>query len=379
MNGNEGLATFSDVAYATTAGIYLVALVISLVYYGMLRSATDARRERARILGESKAKADTASKVSVGAGAGAAGASDTVDTGDTIDDIDEKDAADDGSHDVLGIATGSMSEEDLPKNFQVETLRKKFRRTDQWGGMAQMVVWLGVAVHFLFLVTRGIAAERFPWGNLFEYVTVITGVSMLVACVLLRRPSMRVVWPWLLVPNMMMMFYAGTELYSDVQPLVPSLNSYWYWIHVSTVSIGGSIGLVSGVASLMYLFRRSQPKGKEKGFFGAIATPLPDASKLDALAYRTAIWTLPIFGLGVIFGAIWAHFAWGRIWGWDPKETVSLITWLLYAAYLHARATPGMRGKPAAWINVVAFATMVFNLFFINIVVSGLHSYAGLN
>ena len=378
MNGNEGLATFSDVAYATTAGIYLVALVISLVYYGMLRSATDARRERARILGESKAKADTASKVSVGAGAGAAGASDTVDAGDTID-IDEKDAADDGSHDVSGIATGSMSEEDLPKNFQVETLRKKFRRADQWGGMAQMVVWLGVAVHFLFLVTRGIAAERFPWGNLFEYVAVITGVSMLVACVLLRRPSMRVVWPWLLVPNMMMMFYAGTELYSDVQPLVPSLNSYWYWIHVSTVSIGGSIGLVSGVASLMYLFRRSQPKGKEKGFFGAIATPLPDASKLDALAYRTAIWTLPIFGLGVIFGAIWAHFAWGRFWGWDPKETISLITWLLYAAYLHARATPGMRGKPAAWINVVAFATMVFNLFFINIVVSGLHSYAGLN
>ena len=378
MNGNEGLATFSDVAFATTAGIYLVALVISLVYYGMLRSATDARRERARILGESKAKADTASKVSVGAGAGAAGASDTVDAGDTID-IDEKDAADDGSHDVSGIATGSMSEEDLPKNFQVETLRKKFRRADQWGGMAQMVVWLGVAVHFLFLVTRGIAAERFPWGNLFEYVAVITGVSMLVACVLLRRPSMWVVWPWLLVPNIMMMFYAGTELYSDVQPLVPSLNSYWYWIHVSTVSIGGSIGLVSGVASLMYLFRRSQPKGKEKGFFGAIATPLPDASKLDALAYRTAIWTLPIFGLGVIFGAIWAHFAWGRFWGWDPKETISLITWLLYAAYLHARATPGMRGKPAAWINVVAFATMVFNLFFINIVVSGLHSYAGLN
>ena len=81
----------------------------------------------------------------------------------------------------------------------------------------------------------------------------------------------------------------------------------------------------------------------------------------------------------MIFGAIWAHFAWGRFWGWDPKETISLITWLLYAAYLHARATPGMRGKPAAWINVVAFATMVFNLFFINMVVSGLHSYAGLN
>ncbi|HIW90912.1 MAG TPA: c-type cytochrome biogenesis protein CcsB [Candidatus Corynebacterium avicola] len=369
MDGNEGLSTFSDIAYATTAGIYLIALVISLIYYGMLRSATDARRERARILGESKAKSEAAANAKVAVGAGA---SDTI-------EIDEKDAAHDGSHDVSGIETGSLAESQLPKHFQVEALRKRFRRTDQWGGMAQMVVWLGVAVHFLFLITRGVAAGRFPWGNLFEYISVITGVSMVVACVLLRRPSMRVVWPWLLTPVIMMMFYSGTELYSDVQPLVPSLNSYWYWIHVSTVSIGGSIGLVSGVASLMYLFRRAQPKGHEKGFFGAVATPLPDASKLDALAYRTAIWALPVFGLGVIFGAIWAHFAWGRFWGWDPKETVSLITWLLYAAYLHARATPGMRGKPAAWINVVAFATMVFNLFFINIVVSGLHSYAGLN
>lgn len=373
MDGNDGLATFSDYAYATSAGIYLLALILSLIYYGMLRSATDARRERARILGESKA--EISSKVAVGAGATALG---SVGTAGTIE-VNEKDAAEDGSHDVSGIETGSLTESQLPKHFQVEALRKRFRRTDQWGGMAQMVVWLGVAVHILFLVTRGVAAGRFPWGNLFEYISVITGVSMVVACVLLRRPSMRVMWPWLLTPVLIMMFYGGTELYSDVQPLVPSLNSYWFTIHVSTVSIGGSIGLFSGITSLAYLFRRAQPKGQEKGFFGAVATPLPDSSKLDALAYRTAIWALPVFGLGVIFGAIWAHFAWGRFWGWDPKETVSLITWLLYAAYLHARATPGMRGKPAAWINVVAFATMVFNLFFINIVVSGLHSYAGLN
>jgi cytochrome c biogenesis protein len=119
--------------------------------------------------------------------------------------------------------------------------------------------------------------------------------------------------------------------------------------------------------------------GQEKGFFGAIAKPLPSAKTLDAIAYRAAIWALPIFGLGVVLGALWAEAAWGRFWGWDPKETVSFITWMLYAAYLHARATSGWRDQRAAWINVFAFATMVFNLFFINIVVSGLHSYAGLN
>ena len=91
-----------------------------------------------------------------------------------------------------------------------------------------------------------------------------------------------------------------------------------------------------------------------------------------------AVVTLPTLGLGIVLGAIWAEAAWGRFWGWDPKETVSFATWILYAAYLHARATPSW-AKFAPWINVVALSTMIFNLFFINMVVSGLHSYAGLN
>ncbi|WP_420099314.1 c-type cytochrome biogenesis protein CcsB [Corynebacterium sp.] len=368
---NEGLADFSDLAYTTTVALYLLGLAVSLVFYGMYRSATETRRERARILGENKVERSR-EKVSVAAAGGKVGGE--VD-GTPLD----KDAVDGGSHDVSGIATGSLTEDELPRQFQVDSIRTRFRRTDRWGGMAQAVIWLGVAMHVLFVVVRGLAANRFPWGNLFEYVSVVSGVSMVIACYVLRRKAMRVLWPWILTPIILLLFYAGTELYADVAPVVPSLNSYWFVIHVSVVSIGGGIGLVSGMASLLYVLRRAQPRGKEKGFFGVLATPLPDASKLDALAYRAAIWTLPVFGLGVIFGAIWAHAAWGRFWGWDPKETVSLITWILYAAYLHARATPGMRGKPAAWINVLAFATMVFNLFFINIVISGLHSYAGLN
>lgn len=186
-------------------------------------------------------------------------------------------------------------------------------------------------------------------------------------------------WPWTLTPILALLFFGGTKLYADSAPVVPALQSMWFPIHVSTVSIGASIGMISGVASLLYLIRMSQPRGEEKGFLGALAKPMPSAKLLDTVAYRTAIITVPVFGLGIVLGAIWAESAWGRFWGWDPKETVSFITWILYAAYLHARATAGWRDSKSAWINIVALATMVFNLFFINMVVSGLHSYAGLN
>ena len=370
MQIDQDLALFSDLAYKTAVVLYLLALAVSLYYYGLVRLANDARRERARVLKNEAPKAEqvkAASRERVAVGAGGSGSGTA--TGST----------DDGAADVSGIATSSLDEEHLPQGLRSETILKRVKRSDAFGGITQALVWLAIAVHAAFVVLRGVSANRFPWGNLFEYVAVVSLFAMVVAAFVINGRSMRVMWPWVLTPVTLLLFYGGTKLYAETAPVVPALQSNWFVIHVSTVSIGGGIGLVSGMASLMYLLRRWQPKGKEKGFFGAIASPLPDASKLDALAYRSAIWTLPIFGLGIIFGAIWADAAWGRFWGWDPKETVSFITWILYAAYLHARATPGWRGTKAAWINVVAFATMVFNLFFINMVVSGLHSYAGLN
>ena len=102
-----------------------------------------------------------------------------------------------------------------------------------------------------------------------------------------------------------------------------------------------------------------------------------DPDVLDRLAYRSTVFAFPLFTIGIICGAIWAEAAWGRFWGWDPKETVAFVSWVVFAAYLHARATAGWRGRPAAWINSLGFALTVFNLFFINLVTTGMHSYAG--
>jgi cytochrome c-type biogenesis protein CcsB len=141
------------------------------------------------------------------------------------------------------------------------------------------------------------------------------------------------------------------------------------------VSIATGVLIIPGVASLLYLIRATYDRNPVR--FAKFAPKLPTSDTLDRLAYRTTVVGLPVFTLGVICGAIWADSAWGHYWQWDPKETTAFVAWVVYAAYLHSRATAGWRGTRAAVINVVGLAVMVFNLFFINLVVTGLHSYAG--
>ncbi|MEV0770867.1 c-type cytochrome biogenesis protein CcsB [Nocardia salmonicida] len=250
---------------------------------------------------------------------------------------------------------------------------------ERLGNMAFSVLVVGAVLHIGSIVLRGFATHRFPLGNMYEFTTMATAAAVVIGLIFLRDQRYRAMWAFLLVPVLILMFLAGTVLYADAAPVVPALRSFWLPIHVTIVSIGSGVFLVSGVASLLYLFRMRQPAGEEStSILGTIARRLPDARTLDQLAYKTTIIGFPLFGAGVILGAIWAEAAWGRFWGWDPKETCSFIAWVLYAAYLHARATSGWRDTKAAWINIAGFVAMLFNLFIINMVISGLHSYAGL-
>ncbi|MFC4375825.1 c-type cytochrome biogenesis protein CcsB [Nocardia halotolerans] len=250
---------------------------------------------------------------------------------------------------------------------------------ERLGNMAFSVLVVGSILHVVSIVLRGFATHRFPLGNMYEFTTMATAAAVVIGLFFLRDQRFRAMWVFLLIPVLILMFLSGTVLYADAAPVVPALRSFWLPIHVTIVSIGSGVFLVSGVASLLYLFRMRQPAGEEStNLLGTIARRLPDARTLDQLAYKTTIIGFPLFGAGVILGAIWAEAAWGRFWGWDPKETCSFIAWVLYAAYLHARATSGWRDTKAAWINIAGFVAMLFNLFIINMVISGLHSYAGL-
>jgi cytochrome c-type biogenesis protein CcsB len=249
-------------------------------------------------------------------------------------------------------------------------------RSDRFGRMAVSITILAVVLHLGSIVLRGLAAGRWPLGNMYEYTSAICFAGMVAWLVVLQRSARRTrgvrkLGLFVLTPVLILMFLAGTVLYAQAAPVVPALRSYWLVVHVTTVTLASGLFIVPGVASILYLLRRS---GKPAG----LVDKLPAAEALDRLAYRVTVVAFPLYTFAVIAGAIWAEAAWGRFWGWDPKETVAFVAWVIYAAYLHARATAGWRHVGAAWINVVGFAAIIFNLFFINMVVAGLHSYAGL-
>ena len=249
-------------------------------------------------------------------------------------------------------------------------------RTDRWGLAGLAVTAVGAVVHAGVLVTRGMAADRLPWGNMYEFATAVVLVGVVVYLVLaVRVPAVRDIGAFVLAPVVLALVATGLFHYTETGPLVAALRSSWLAVHVSSAILGSGLFFVSGIASVLYLLRSRQEAGAD----GSFLSRLPGAVTLDRVAHRTAVFAFPIYTFAMIAGAIWAESAWGRFWGWDPKETWMFISWVVYAGYLHARTTVGWRGRPAAWVNVVGFVVVLFNLLYVNMVSTGLHSYGGLD
>jgi cytochrome c-type biogenesis protein CcsB len=262
-----------------------------------------------------------------------------------------------------------------------------------WGsllsGFAVVLTVLGLLLHGGVLVTRAIAAGRVPWGNMYEFAVSVCFIAVLAWLVVLARqarvaggPAVRHLGWFVMLPVVLLLGLAGTVLYTQVTPLVPALNSYWIWIHVSAAVIGSGVFLVSFATAVLHLIRdkydRVTGSGGTLRFPATLGSRLPNVDLLERLTFRSIAFAFPVWTFATIAGAIWAEAAWSRYWGWDPKETWAFISWVVYAAYLHARATAGWRGRRSSWIAVLGWATMMVNLFGVNLVITGLHSYAGL-
>jgi cytochrome c-type biogenesis protein CcsB len=326
------------------------------------------------------------------------------------------------------------------------------------GLLATSLAVAGVTVHSASVVTRGLAAGRVPWANMYEYSSLMALCAVAVGLLVVqRRFGFGHLMGFVLAVAVLTMTGA-LLLYTDAGPVVPALNSYWIRIHTSAAMVASSIFMVAFAATALYLVKDTAerrvagsdrfagstvgaasvgtPVDRPEGYVDdtgeqlRVADPvaqretlspvlfpvvpfvvvglfvlvvwrqpvaafsaatvaallgtatwyavpyLPPAARLDALAYRTIAFGFPIWTFAIMAGAIWAEEAWGRYWGWDPKETGSFFTWVVYAAYLHARSTRGWRGRRAAWIGVFAFVCLMVTYYAVNLWIVGLHSYA---
>jgi cytochrome c-type biogenesis protein CcsB len=250
------------------------------------------------------------------------------------------------------------------------------RRTGTAGAVAVAATVAAVVAHLGCLLARGVAADRIPLGNMYEFVVSAALAAAVTWLGALAAGRERQIGLFATLALAVALGVAGTRLHTRVEPLVPALDSPWLRVHVAAAATASGLFLVGFVAAMLYLVRlRHDATG---GGAGSVVPRLPSASRLDRLAQRLHMIAFPIWTFAVGTGAIWAESAWGRYWAWDPKETWAFISWIVYAAYLHARNTAGWRGRPAAMIAVAGWVTMLINLFAVNMLAGGLHSYAGL-
>jgi len=253
-------------------------------------------------------------------------------------------------------------------------------KVERWGRIGLALTIVGCVLHLLGLVCRGLGSDpvRVPWGNMYEFTLAGTFGVSLMYLVMMKRHHLR--WMGVLVTGFLVVVLMLDQLvlYQDAGPLVPALHSYWLAIHVLAAVIASGAFAVGALALVLFLAKdRAVKRGTLRP--GGYLSRLPEPVALERVAYRLNAFGFPIWTFAaLVAGPIWAEYAWGSYWNWDPKEVWAFITWTIYAAYLHARATAGWKGKAASIIALVGFASLLFNFVGINYFFGGgsLHSYA---
>ncbi|MGC0143011.1 c-type cytochrome biogenesis protein CcsB [Pseudactinotalea sp. Z1732] len=318
-------------------------------------------------------------------------------------------------------------------------------RSRRAAGIAMSTSWMGLAFHVLAVLLRGIAAERVPWANMYEFTLMSTMFTMAVFLVINRFTDIRYLGVLISLVNVTGLFVAILLLYVGAEGVQPALQSYWLVVHVSVATLATGLFCVAAALSVLQLVRgrdevqrtaaadrTAEPDGPgpEPGsggagvadeaagdtlvaapaakrtevearsqdgavavdldvqepalppardtFFSRLLDAFPSAQSLERLSYRLNAVALVGWTFVLITGSIWAEYAWGRAWNWDPKEVVTLVVWLIYAAYCHVRLTTGWDKKTFAYFSLAGFAALMFNYYGVNIFINSLHSYSGI-
>ncbi|MEO3937979.1 c-type cytochrome biogenesis protein CcsB [Dermatophilaceae bacterium Soc4.6] len=339
------LVSLSNLALYSAMAVFTIAMLLFAFHLAALGPE---RVERTRTVAPKRSKA------LVGAGGPDAEASADT-TADTTAQAVGADGFDDGS--------GTVAAEPSP-------------RARKTAGMAVAVTWLGTAIIIASVVMRGIAVMRPPWGNMFEFAVAGAAAVALGFSVLVKRNR----WEWLglfvVGPVLLTLGLALFAFYTEAAELVPALKSVWLVIHVMVAILAVGVFTIGFSMGIVYLVKRKReeiPSSK-----ATFMESLPSAARLERTAYGLNMVGFILWTFTLIAGAIWAQKAWSAYWTWDPKEVWTFVIWVIYAAYMHARATAGWEPKRAMAIALVGYVCVILNFTVVNLYASGLHSYSGL-
>ena len=369
MSVNAGLAHVSTDFMIAALLIYSLALLAFAGDYAFGRP-----RRKAAMLAAAAAAAPVAERAAQLAAVGAAGASGPGGSGPSAS----------GPGGTVPGAGGVVAGPGLTGAVDGRPVRpagalRAIAEAGPWVRAAATLSALGILAHVIAVTTRGLAVDRAPWGDMYEFITALTCVAAIFFYYILVKYRAWAIGVFVMGAIVIALGLAETLIYTPAGPLVPALQSYWLSIHVTAMTLSSGIFFVAAVLGILYLvaerYRKRVAAGKAEP--NPLLDRIPSGAQLDKLTYRAVVFGFPIWTFGVMAGAIWADQAWGRYWGWDPVETWAFITWVIYAAYLHARATGGWRGVRSHYIQLLGFASLMTNIFVIQIFVTGLHSYAG--
>jgi cytochrome c-type biogenesis protein CcsB len=368
---NETMGAYSELLMLLAAGTYTVAFIAfawDLAKSSKMLRAVDLKAAEAA---GAVAGAKVPVAAGVGASAGSAAAANRVDShlagpaGRA-----ERPSSSAAKQAGAGSAAGQTADADM--RYAGE------RRVPARVAVALTV--LGVLIHGAGVVTRALGAGRVPWGNMYEFLTTGAFVAVAVFLLVLIRRDLRFLGTFVVGLAIIMLVAASVAYWTPVGHLVPALQSYWLVIHVSIAVMSSALFTLTFAMSALQLVQSHRQKtiaagGADKlGFMRLV----PSALSLENLSYRINAIAFIGWTFTLMFGAIWAEKAWGRFWGWDTKEVWTFVIWVVYAGYLHARATRGWTGTRAAWLSIVGYLCVVFNFTIVNQFFNGLHSYSGL-
>jgi len=268
--------------------------------------------------------------------------------------------------------------------FSIDLAKLADDRTRSRGGkavgIAMSTTMLGVLLHAASIVLRGIAAGRVPWANMYEFTLVGSFVAVAVFLLTQLRREVRFLGAIVTGIAVLALGLGLNVFYIAADGVQPALQSYWLLIHVSVATIAAGVLTVAFAASVLQLLKDSRDTGSPalQSRFFRFLDALPTPRELEALAFRLNAIGFVLWTFTLIAGAIWAEHAWGRYWGWDPKEVWTFVIWVIYAAYLHARTTRGWTGRRAAYFVLVGYACVIFNFTGVNLLFTGKHAYSGL-